>query len=99
MAEKWQKRSSPPSSGVMKPKPFLASKNFVVPVAIMNGPLCFDGIRITPLGAVKALPPQIRVESMICTAAKEASGRTVELASGGETAEAASCVHAFHGFI
>jgi len=31
----------------------------------MNGLLCLDDMCITPLGAVKALPPQRRVESMM----------------------------------
>src|SRR5919198_2088402 len=53
IAEKCAKRSSPPPSGVMKPKPFASLNHFTVPVAIfgnslstrLNGTLpgrCFD---------------------------------------------------------
>src|SRR5688572_23369805 len=38
MAEKWAKRSSPPPSGVMKPKPFASLNHLTVPVAICNVP-------------------------------------------------------------
>ena len=34
MLEKWTNRSFPPSSGVMKPKPFSSLNHFTVPVAI-----------------------------------------------------------------
>lgn len=36
MAEKWAKTSSPPSSGVMNPKPLESLNHFTVPVAITN---------------------------------------------------------------
>src|SRR5574340_533976 len=36
MAEKWAKRSSPPSSGVMKPKPFASLNHLTVPFAMLN---------------------------------------------------------------
>src|SRR3989337_2401954 len=36
IAEKWAKRSSPPPSGVMKPKPFASLNHFTVPVAIVT---------------------------------------------------------------
>src|SRR5829696_823905 len=35
MLEWWTKRSLPPSSGVMKPKPFSSLNHFTVPVAMM----------------------------------------------------------------
>src|SRR3970040_511816 len=35
IAEKWAKRSSPPPSGVMKPKPFASLNHLTVPVAIV----------------------------------------------------------------
>ena len=34
MAEKWTNASLPPSSGVMKPKPFSSLNHFTTPVAI-----------------------------------------------------------------
>src|SRR5262247_1223606 len=34
MAEKWAKRSLPPSSGVMNPKPFASLNHFTLPVAM-----------------------------------------------------------------
>src|SRR5215831_6445639 len=39
IAEKWANRSSPPPSGVMKPKPFASLNHFTVPVAIAGNPL------------------------------------------------------------
>src|SRR4029453_10990625 len=38
IAEKCAKRSSPPPSGVMKPKPFASLNHFTVPVAISEFP-------------------------------------------------------------
>src|SRR6185503_17734392 len=38
IAEKCAKRSSPPPSGVMNPKPFASLNHFTVPVAISNFP-------------------------------------------------------------
>src|SRR6185369_12947999 len=36
IAEKWAKRSSPPPSGVMKPKPFASLNHLTVPVDILS---------------------------------------------------------------
>src|SRR3954468_23022974 len=38
IAEKWTKASDPPSSGVMKPKPFSSLNHFTTPVAICAAP-------------------------------------------------------------
>ncbi|CAN0623053.1 protein of unknown function [Burkholderia multivorans] len=39
MAEKCANRSSPPSSGVMKPKPFASLNHLTIPVAIPTSPV------------------------------------------------------------
>src|SRR5690606_14954657 len=36
IAEKWAKTSAPPSSGLMKPKPFSALNHFTVPVVMVS---------------------------------------------------------------
>ena len=36
IAEKWANKSSPPSSGVIKPKPLESLNHFTVPVAIIH---------------------------------------------------------------
>src|SRR5581483_8659847 len=42
MAEKCANRSSPPSSGVMNPKPFASLNHLTVPVAIPTSPVTHD---------------------------------------------------------
>src|SRR4051812_4545621 len=42
IAEKCANRSSPPPSGVMKPKPFASLNHLTVPVAILPIPLGFE---------------------------------------------------------
>src|SRR5450432_920027 len=39
IAEKWANRSSPPPSGVIKPKPLASLNHFTVPVAIFSNSL------------------------------------------------------------
>src|SRR6188472_4542812 len=45
IAEKCAKRSSPPPSGVMKPKPFASLNHFTVPVAIFKVFLKYESKR------------------------------------------------------
>src|SRR5437667_1291306 len=44
IAEKWAKRSSPPPSGVMNPKPFASLNHLTVPVAILLLPYKMNGM-------------------------------------------------------
>src|SRR5581483_9200545 len=48
MPEKWTKRSRPPSSGVMKPKPLSSLNHLTVPVA-MYSPSCLLSDTHTPV--------------------------------------------------
>src|SRR5947207_2156690 len=58
IAEKWAKTSSPPSSGLMKPKPLSALNHLTVPVAILllSGGRCRNPHRAGPPVAVMITP-------------------------------------------
>src|SRR4029079_6311984 len=63
IAEKCANKSSPPPSGVMKPKPFASLNHLTVPVAILLVPLGYkrvsgglDGSPDDPSGGLEASP-------------------------------------------